>query len=196
MNAATTGDDDDTGASHRGGAFRDPAFADALDYEPARALYQVWCAAWHEGSLPGKRAVTPPHTPARALPNLFVHEEEGARFRCRLTGSELDCVFGSNRSGAYLDEMLSGEALASRVGLMRRSLDEQTAMLFAGHLFAPEREHVRTMRLLLPVRDESTGARVIVGLAWFPSGLPAADTSGRKTSTATLIAVERTHGHL
>jgi hypothetical protein len=172
--------------------FRDPIFADALSYEPARAAYAAWSAAWQSDALPAKQALMPPTMPARALPNLFMHEELGARFRCRLTGSELDHTFGSAAPGKYLDEMLSGEALESRVALLRRSLDERKALLFAGQLFVPQREHIQTRRLLLPVRNENSDGRLIIGIVWFPSGNRPRDAAGRESPAATLVAIEHT----
>ncbi|GIL37879.1 PAS domain-containing protein [Roseiterribacter gracilis] len=171
--------------------FRDPAFAAALSYEPARALYGVWSAAWRGDALPEKRAVTPPYSPVRVIANLFMHEAHGERFLCRLTGSRVDEIFGSNGAGKYLDEMLTGEALQSRADFMHRCLQEQTALIYAGRLFPPNRQHVQSLRLLLPVQEASTGMRLIVGVAWFPDGSQQYDRFGKDTNAATLVAIEQ-----
>ncbi len=170
---------------------RDPAFAGALKYEPAHALYAVWSAAWRGDVLPAKRAVTPPHIPARVVPNLFLHEERGGRFLCRLTGSRVDEMFGSSGAGKYVDEMLTGEALESRIAFMRRCLQERKALIYAGRLFAPNRQHVQSLRLLFPIRDENNGPRLILGVAWFPEFTQQRDKFDRDTIAATLVAIEQ-----
>jgi hypothetical protein len=170
---------------------RDPAFAAALDYAPARALYEVWSAAARDDALPAKRAVTPPHIPASVLGNLFLHEQRGDRFLCRLTGSRVDEMFGSNGAGKYVDEMLTGEALESRLAFMRRSLQERKALIYAGRLFVAHRQHVPSLRLLLPVQDDTNGTRLILGVAWFPDGAQFRDKFGRDTNAATLVAIEQ-----
>src|SRR5207248_1230671 len=113
------------------------SFAAAVDYEPARAVYAVWSEAAGPTGIVEKQALMPPHLPPRAMQSIFLHEEIGRRFRCRLVGSELDQVVGWSGTGKFLDEILSGAALESRLALMRRCLDERRALLFAGKLFAP-----------------------------------------------------------
>jgi hypothetical protein len=170
--------------------FRDPSFAAAIDYEPARALYALWSAAVGKDGVAEKQAVMPPHIPARVMQSVFIHEEAGSRFRCRLVGSELDQVIGSCGTGKFLDEMLSGAALESRLVLMRRCLNERRALLFAGKLFAPKREHVQTRRLLLPIWDARAQIRLVMGVAWFPGGSRSEEVFVRATDAATLVAVE------
>jgi hypothetical protein len=169
--------------------FRDPKFAAAIDYEPARALYAVWSAAAGAKGVVDKQALMPPHIPARVMQSVFIHEETGGRFRCRLVGSELDHVTGSSGTGKFVDEILSGAALDSRLVLMRRCLDERRAVLFAGKLFAPNRAHVQTRRLLLPMQDNA-GTRLVMGVAWFPGGARSDDVFTRTPDAATLVALE------
>jgi hypothetical protein len=150
----------------RADTLRDPAFAAAIEYAEVAPCYALWSVAWQDGQLPDRRAMRPPRLPACTLPYLFLYETRGSRFFCRLTGTQVDAMFGRRQMGRFLDELLDGNALASRTALLQQALDTRCALLYGGDLVVPGREHVPFRRILLPLGDEEGRARFVFGAVW------------------------------
>jgi hypothetical protein len=148
------------------GLVRDPAFAIELAGGTFGTAYALWCEGLRDGNLPTREDIRPPKLPSCAVPSAFIYERIGARFCCRLSGTELDRAFGHGHIGKYLDEMLSGTALHTREALMHWSVDCGRPLLYAGLLVEPGREHVPFRRLVMPLR-EGDGREFLFGLVEF-----------------------------
>ncbi|GIL40948.1 PAS domain-containing protein [Roseiterribacter gracilis] len=166
---------------------RDPAFAIELGNGVFSDTYALWCSGLRDGALPSRDDIRPPRLPAAAVGGAYLYERIDARFRCRLSGTELDRAFGRGQAGKYLDQMLTCEALHTREALMHWALDYGRPVLYAGMLVEKGREHVPFRRLVMPLRERD-GREFLFGLVGFSQ--PDGDVRPRRAWQAAQVDPE------
>jgi hypothetical protein len=116
-----------------------------------RDILAAW-RNWHgDDGRVRRAAIDPTVLPPTSLQFLFLYERLGNRWHCALSGSGIGQRAGYDPTRRYLDEMLSGNALATRDALFSEVLERGLACVYSGWLAVQERPFVRFERLLLPV---------------------------------------------
>lgn len=107
--------------------------------------------------------------PREILPWTFIYElTSDGRYLCRLMGTAACARLGWDPTGHHIDEALKPEAYRSRKRIFDECLSGGLPIGYFGHLLMPGREHVRYLRLLMPLKKR-VSADHIFGIATFPS---------------------------
>lgn len=134
-----------------------------------RRGYDYWLAK-AAGRLYPDRADLDPAEIKELLPYLVIIAIEGTpgapRFRFRLMGEECVLAFGSNATGRYLDEALTGHYRDMIVGLCR-DVAEYGRAIYAASSYRFEEKGLSTERLMLPFSMGSRDVRQIVVVQTF-----------------------------
>jgi hypothetical protein len=134
---------------------------DALSQDYMRALYDYWCQARGDVTLPPLAALDPLRLPVAALPYLAVLEVEPSplRFRSRLTGTRVVEALGVDHTGLYMDEIPGTTEQLQRMAWCVRT--RRPYLVDATITFAPH-DYKRYQTLALPFSDASLEVRRIL----------------------------------
>lgn len=115
-------------------------------------LLAVWQRAWATNSqtVPARVQLDPCDFPKPILPFMFIYERADDRFRCRLYGTKMREIFGSEATGRYLDQMVTPQSVARRHALFNRVLETGLPLFYRGFLVPAGRDWRGFHRLLLP----------------------------------------------
>lgn len=85
------------------------------------------------------------------LPFVYLLERDGDRLKYRVSGEEVNRLFGSNHSGKYLDEVVPPE-IYGLVGRYFLRVFDPAICIFKGWVVLPDRDFLEFERVLMPVR--------------------------------------------
>jgi hypothetical protein len=122
------------------------------------ALYRYWNRRRDKRRMPDRREIDPLDLDPALLPHLGLMDilEGGARVRYRLLGTKIVERWGSDPTGRYMDEVMSG-TYAAYIHSLYRTLVQARAPVFSESLFRWDAEgHLRTRRLYLPLTHGGT----------------------------------------
>jgi hypothetical protein len=149
-------------------------FAARIGDPRLRQLYDYWRSRRNGRRCPSRADIDPVDIPT-LLPHLMLTDviDDGARFRWRLSGSEVERNFGAAMRGRYLDEVLRDGYLEYLNGLYRSAIAGQTPV-YSENSYAKDNgwdaysEVLRTARLLLPLAPAGEAVNmVLVGQVFF-----------------------------
>lgn len=124
----------------------------AADRGMAALLRHWWQAKEvHGGALPTRAQMDPCDFPRAILPIMFIYERHGERLFCRLSGTKMRDLFGSDGTGLYLDQMIAADSVPGRSALFHRALDSGLPLFYRGFLVPVGKGWRGFNRLLLPV---------------------------------------------
>jgi len=138
---------------------------DILQGEPLlRAVYDFYVARRGGRPMPSRADIDPIDMPRAALPYLVLLDvlDGGARFRWRLTGTEVVNRFGRDATGRFGEEVLSGEYLTFLTSLIRHVCTARVPV-YSHAIFRwdDEARTLNTSRLYLPLGDETGGTQIL-----------------------------------
>jgi hypothetical protein len=152
------------------------SFAERIGEPRLRRLYDYWRSRRNGRRCPSRADIDPVEIPA-LLQHLVLTDviDGGARFRWRLSGTEVERHFGGSMRGRYIDELLRGEYLEYLKGLYRTVLAGETPV-YSENGYASDdgwdacSEVLRTARLMLPLAPAGEPINmVLVGQLFFTS---------------------------
>jgi len=85
------------------------------------------------------------------LPFVYLLEREGDRLKYRVSGEEVNRLFGSNHAGRYLDEVVPPDVHSIVAPYFFRVFDPAIC-IFKGRVVLPDKDYLEFERVLLPVR--------------------------------------------
>lgn len=138
-----------------------------------RLLHEHWLdLAEAAGGLPAIQRFDPLHLP-RLLPNVWIIEVEPAtrRFRMRLTGENINAIYGRSIAGLYFqDVFLPGdcEIIVARYG---RALSEPAVFHASGSVYAAGGNLTVGERLGLPMLGREGRTNTLLGATVYRSSL-------------------------
>lgn len=103
-----------------------------------------------EAASPDRIPAFDPIAVPRLLPFIYLLQDIDGRLRYRVSGEEVNRLFGSNHIGQYLDEVVPAEIYPEVAPFFFKVLDGNVC-IFKGHVLLPEREHMEFERVLLPI---------------------------------------------
>jgi len=138
-------------------------FAEALSDQRLLTLYAYWSAKRGERAMPS-RADLDPGDLKTLLPHILLIDvlEDGADFRYRLVGTEIERHIGRPLTGRLISEILSGEYLDYIRSLHRRAIAEAVPVYSENNFndgrsgFALIADFKRAYRLMLPLSRDGT----------------------------------------
>jgi hypothetical protein len=137
-----------------------------LQGEPVLSAVYEFCAARRGGRrLPSRADIDPVDMPRFVLPKLVLLDvfDGGARFRWRLTGTEVVNRFGRDTTGRFGEEVLSGDYLAFLTSLTQQVCRSQVPVYSHAVFRWKEMRSLTTSRLFVPLGDEASGVTQILG---------------------------------
>lgn len=143
-------------------------FLDSIRESEIREVFLYWLKRRPTGGVPARADIDPADIPPRYLPHLFLYvRETDGRFRCRLIGTEIAQVFGSDATGRCLDEFLPATVARQRTRLFQEVLDRGLPAYLRGLAVTRSGGQRRYGRILLPVASSGSDADQIFGMALF-----------------------------
>lgn len=130
-----------------------------------RLLYEHWLdLAEAADGLPPVQRFDPLHLP-KLLPNMWILEVEAAtrRFRMRLTGENINAIYGRSIAGQYFRDVFQpddAEIIAARYA---RALSEPAVFHASGSVYAAGGNLTVGERLGLPMLGRDGGTRILLG---------------------------------
>lgn len=121
-----------------------------IRYEKTAQIAEHWAGLSEAGGAGAIPAFDPVSVP-RLLPFVYLLQRSANRLRYRVSGEEVNRLFGASHAGRYLDEVVPPEIYAEVAPFFFRVLQGH-ACIFKGHVALPEREHMEFERVLLPIR--------------------------------------------
>ena len=162
-----------------------------LLFDASRRLLDHWTELRAPGTIPDRRDIDPIELTG-ALEHIFLIDlmPDSARLRYRLAGEEINSRYEISIVGRHLDEITPADAV-KRVETYFRACPEGPALvLLSGILFAERETPSYGERLLLPLRDQDSGALGLVGITLqsevFPSQASARARANRTLRIAPL----------
>jgi hypothetical protein len=138
-----------------------------LQGEPLLSAVYDFCAERRGARpMPARADIDPVDLPRFVLPHLALLEvfDAGARYRWRLTGTEVVKRFGCDATGRFGDEVLRGDYLAFFTSLMRQVCGSQVPV-YSLTLFRWEDGRTMTnSRLYVPLGDAAAGVSQVLGM--------------------------------
>ena len=143
-------------------------FLDHLGVTGLRACFEFWRDCRQGDCAPLKARIDPVAMPRHILPNLFIYELVGCRFRCRLAGTEFVAGFDYDPTGRYLDDMASAVAIDGCTRLFTSVIERVVPVVYGGQLARADRSALSFKRLLLPVSTNGARIDIVFGMVIFP----------------------------
>lgn len=182
-------------ADPRYAMFREAADAikSHLLFDEPKSLLDHWLSLWPDppNALP-ERTDLDPISIIRALPHVFVIDKlpDSGRLHYRLAGEGINSRYESGIIGKHLDEITPPEIQDRVNAYFNACIDLPAVVLLSGILFAERDNPAYGERLLLPIRDESTGHFGLIGITIqshvFPDAESAYESSKRVLRIASL----------
>ena len=118
-----------------------------------QSLFQYWDGKRLGKVMPDRNDISPIEIGPELLPNILLYEsvQWDTRFRYRLIGTEIAHQFGTDPTGKYLDDVLSGTYLDYIVSLLHDVYRHPAAVYSESAFRWDEGGFQRTRRLLLPL---------------------------------------------
>lgn len=138
-----------------------------LRFEPTARVLDHWIGRRAPGTLQ-PLDFDPVAVPA-VLPFVYLLERLGDRMRYRVSGEEVNRLFGSNHTGLYLDEVVPGDLYRIVAPYFLRVFD-LSVCIFKGRVMLPDRGYVEFERVLMPVNHN--GRPHLLGCLALSGGSP------------------------
>ncbi len=148
----------------------------AADSALAMAL-EHWIRRRTVSGLPGGDLVDPLQLPRCILPYVLLIDFCGDRIHYRLVGTAMCERWGSDITGKYLDEIMSGDYAEYVSGLYYRCRDSRLPVFSESRFRWDTGRVLRTRRLMLPFLDGSDGSLRIMVVQTFGGEEPTANGS-------------------
>jgi hypothetical protein len=121
--------------------------------------------------LAGRQHVEPAEIPD-LLPYLALHDVVAGpggdlRFRIRLLGTEVVKHHGSDVTGKFLDEVLSGPRAQEIIAECRAVVTTREPQYRRSSVAAPEREHIGYERLTFPLASDGVNVDMLISVFVF-----------------------------
>jgi hypothetical protein len=151
----------------------------ALETQPAlqdpglRVLYEYWLdLAEAADGVPPVRAFDPLNLP-RLLPNVWIVEVEPAtrRFRMRLTGENINAIYGRSIAGLYFKDVFQPGDVEIIVARYTRALSEPAIFHASGSVYAAGGNLTVGERLGLPMLGREGRTNTLLGATVYRSPL-------------------------
>ena len=129
------------------------------------AVYAYCATRCGARPMPRRADIDPVDLPRFVLPNLMLLDvfDGGARFRWRLTGTEVVNRFGRDATGHFDEEVLSGKYLAFFGSLIRQVCRSQVPVYSHAVFSWDHGRRMTSNRLLVPLGGEASGVTQILG---------------------------------
>ena len=151
----------------------------ALETQPAlqdpglRVLHEYWLdLAETAGGLPSVQSFDPLSLP-RLLPNVWIVEVEPAsrRFRMRLTGENINAIYGRSIAGLYFQDVFQPGDVEIIVARYSRALSEPAVFHASGSVYAAGGNLTVGERLGLPMLGREGRTNTLLGATVYRSPL-------------------------
>ena len=123
--------------------------AELVRYEKTAQILEHWITIGNPEQA-GQPPLFDPVEIPRLLPFVYLLQRNGDRLRYRVSGEEVNRLFGQNHIGRHLDEVVPADIYTHVSPYFFRVFDPSIC-IFSGHIVLPEREHLEFERVLLPV---------------------------------------------
>jgi hypothetical protein len=136
-----------------------------LEDRGLRSLYEHWLAlALAADGLPSVQDFDPLHLP-KLLPNVWILEVEPTtrRFRMRLTGENINAIYGRNIAGHYFSEVFEPGDCRIIVARYSRALGEPAIFHASGSVYAAAGSLTVGERLGLPMLGREGRTNTLLG---------------------------------
>jgi hypothetical protein len=133
--------------------------------EPLLKAVFDFCAARRGGrAMPRRADIDPVDMPRFVLPYLVLFDviDGGARFRWRLSGTEVVSRFGRDSTGRFGDEALSGDYLAFITSLVQQVCRCRVPVYSLAIFRWEEARTMSTSRLYVPLGEDGDGVSQIL----------------------------------
>jgi hypothetical protein len=138
-----------------------------------RLLYEHWLdLADAAGGLPAVQRFDPLHLP-KLLPNVWIIEVEPAtrRFRMRLTGENINAIYGRSVAGLYFKDVFQPGDVEIIVARYARALTEPAIFHASGSVYAAGGSLTVGERLGLPMLGREGRSNTLLGATVYCSSL-------------------------
>jgi hypothetical protein len=125
-----------------------------------------------DGELAPRLAAFAPEEFRPWIANLQIHEVDGGRYLCRVSGAAATKDKGYDVSGRHLDEIASPEVYASAKPLFDRARMNGRPLRYRGRTRTAEGNWRGYRRMLLPVRHQGEACDTLISLLNFEPALP------------------------
>ncbi|WP_420405581.1 PAS domain-containing protein [Nisaea sp.] len=139
-----------------------------IRFEKTAQIIAHWIAL-SDAADPGTIPMFDPMGVPGLLPYVYLLQRDGERFRYRVSGEEVNRLFGSNHTGRYLDDVVPVEIYPEVAPYFFKVLDGNICVL-KGFVLLPGQEHLEFERVLLPV--ERKGEIQLLGTLSLSSNSP------------------------
>ena len=113
---------------------------------------------WQDNLKSSEAAELPKFDPIdvpKLLSHVYLLENISNRLRYRVSGEEVNRLFGSNHTGKFLDDVVP-ERIYPHVADYYLAVFESKVCVFKGHVLLPRREFLEFERVLLPIERNGT----------------------------------------
>jgi hypothetical protein len=144
-----------------------------LENAGLRSLYDYWCALGvAAGGLPSLQSFDPLSLP-RLLPNMWILEVESetGRFRMRLTGENINAIYGRSIAGQYFREVFEPSDLDTIIKRYSQALGEPAIFHASGSVYAAGGSLTVGERLGLPMLGREGRSNTLLGATVYRSPL-------------------------
>ena len=138
-----------------------------------RLLYNYWLDLAKAGDgLPSVQSFDPLHLP-KLLPNIWIVEVEPAtgRFRMRLTGENINAIYGRSIAGLYFKDVFQPGDVEIIVARYSRALSEPAIFHASGSVYAAGGNLTVGERLGLPMLGREGRTNTLLGATVYRSPL-------------------------
>ena len=158
----------------------DAILREALDY---------WQRKRGERPMPRRSDIDPAELPFWLLPHVELVDvvDNGPRFRYRLLGTAIVGAFGVERSGKYVDEVLSGGDLEFAHTVYRAVCDTGKAAFALSAHSTVKASPLTARRVLMPLAEDGQAVSMVFGAATFALALPRQPGAGQSAGHFEII---------
>ncbi len=137
-----------------------------------RLLYDTWLTLADEEGLPSVQRFDPLYLP-KLLPNVWILEVEAAthRFRMRLSGENINAIYGRSIAGLYFKEVFQPGDVEIIVARYTRALCEPAIFHASGSVYAAGGSLTVGERLGLPMLGREGRTNTLLGATVYRSPL-------------------------
>ena len=119
-----------------------------LGYQPTFRILDHWIGRQQPGTM--KPIDFDPVEVSAVLPYLYLLERIGDRLRYRLSGEEVNRLFGTSHAGRFLDEVVPPDVYPIVAPFFLRVFDPAICV-FKGRVVLPGRDYLEFERVLMPI---------------------------------------------
>jgi hypothetical protein len=149
---------------------------DLTSHPVLSALHAYWQAKRAGRSMPSRRQIAPEEIKP-LLPHIMLAEVvDGARFRYRLVGTEVERRYGKSLTGGFIDELLDSDYGANVLALYARLMAERRPLFSRDRVEAASGAYMISERVMLPLSENDQDVNMVISAQTYRS-----DTSSRLT---------------